>query len=104
MDQPERGVCLGMRVTNGKHVGDSPDALPGVYFEEDTRSRPAEIVTGVPAFLSFSQMTDTHSEDSDQFFKPRMLTGWKKRFGKRADAVTQTFVDDAVHGFFENGG
>jgi len=69
---------------------------PGVYRESIAPVSSAELKTGVPAFLGYTAKADTNPEN-------RPITSWEQfehRFGEDNDS----YLADAIRGFFQNGG
>ena len=77
---------------------------PGVYIEEKFLPPAAELRTGVPAFLGFTEECPRDDEDEKKFYVPQIITLWpqfEEYFGKpRSD----NYLSYAVRGFFETGG
>jgi phage tail sheath protein FI len=74
---------------------------PGVYREEVILKSPPELQTGVPGFVGF-----VISESADLFSEPVLLNRsneFDARFEKK-HLPNGTYLADAVHGFFSNGG
>ncbi|MGD9101253.1 MAG: phage tail sheath family protein, partial [Anaerolineae bacterium] len=49
---------------------------PGVYKEEVFLTPPAELLTGVPAFLGFTAQVPQDEGGDEKFNEPQMLTLW----------------------------
>ena len=71
--------------------------MPGVYLEDVFSTPEPELMTGVPAFLGF---TDA---DIGSFNTPQLLTLWPQ-FEQHFGRSSNSYLAYAVRGFFENGG
>ncbi|WP_448574200.1 phage tail sheath family protein [Trichothermofontia sp.] len=70
--------------------------LPGVYREEVFLQPPPDFVTGVPVFVGYA--------DRGPLNVPQRLTLWPQFAQQFGPPVAGSYLADAVHGFFSNGG
>ncbi len=73
---------------------------PGVYMEDVFLSPAAELITGVPAFLGLTEKVPDKPNEA----KSLSLTRWPEFGQKFGKPVLNSYLADAVRGFFENGG
>ena len=73
---------------------------PGVYTENVFLSPAAEMLTGVPAFLGLTEKVPDKPNEPESF----SLTRWPEFGQKFGKPVPDSYLADAVRGFFENGG
>ncbi len=73
---------------------------PGVYTENVFLSPAAELLTGVPAFLGLTEKAPDKPNEPESF----SLTRWPEFGQKFGKPVPNSYLADAVRGFFENGG
>lgn len=83
--------------------------LPGVQREQVIPTPTASFLTAVPAFLGLTQTAPRDRQGSERFGAPQKLTLWTQfqaYFGDPSprDGSLNTYLADAVHGFFANGG
>jgi phage tail sheath protein FI len=69
---------------------------PGVYREEVFVAAPAEVSTGVPAFLGYAARGELES--------PTRVSLWEQFGADFGDPLPDSYLADAVRGFFANGG
>ena len=77
---------------------------PGVYYEEVFPAPAAELHTGVPAFLGFTQKVPEDDGGNKQFHTPHRLTLWPQFEEMFGTFPATGYLAYAVRGFFENGG
>src|SRR4051794_17176201 len=78
---------------------------PGVYVlhSERTAQPSTELTRGVPAFLGYSKLSDGVIGYRNQPFV--VLTRWDPSFLETSVApADDSFLPQAIHGFFANGG
>ena len=77
---------------------------PGVHIDFVTLEKSTEFKTGVPVFVGFGQLADdSASKYSQQGFWCR-VTSWQQ-FNRSVEKMCPSgYLQDAVRGFFENGG
>lgn len=73
---------------------------PGVYLTEVFPAAPIQLPTGVPAFVGFA---DPGSDGGPDFNQPVALHR-KEEFATRFGSRLDSYLADAVSGFFDNGG
>ena len=78
----------------------NPYKTPGVYIEEEFLGPTAKLLTGVPAFLGFTEKVPEKSQGPESF----SLTRWDEFGQKFGQPVPDGYLAYAVRGFFENGG
>ena len=74
--------------------------VPGIYPEEVTPRPPAELRTGVPAFLGFAAST----APAERLNTPHPLTLWPQLEQRVGPPAANSYLGNALRGFFENGG
>jgi uncharacterized protein len=79
-------------------------AAPGVYREDLFLTPTAELPTGVPAFLGFTERAPQGNGGEEQFGLPQVLTRWPEFVTNFGPPVADSYLAAAVRGFFENGG
>lgn len=77
--------------------------VPGVYLEQIFPTPTPEFTTGVPAFLGLTKDKDGKGNDIPCYI-PQLVTLWPQ-FGQFfGEPLPDSYLSDAVRGFFENGG
>ena len=79
--------------------------VPGIYLEEVVSRPPAELRTGVPAFLGFVHPDDpTVKNATPRFNTPRVVTLWPRVEQIFGPLPLDGYLGYALRGFLQNGG
>jgi uncharacterized protein len=78
--------------------------IPGVHREDVFPEPVAELRTGVPAFLGFTESVPKDDQGHEQINRPQLLTLWVQFEENFGPPLSAGYLASAVRGFFENAG
>ena len=84
-------------------------SLPGIHWQDVFPTRPARLLTGVPAFLGVRPFIGQPSDENVVTClyapnQPQVLHLWPQFLSQFAPTAPNSWMAEAVQGFFENGG